>query len=74
MVEASPVAIMAIRNGCFLFVNPHGARMLGFSGPEAMVGTPALNLVAPESKAEVAERIKRLEEGKHNPLTQVPLI
>ncbi len=48
--------------------------MLGFSDPEEMVGTPALNLVEPESKAEVAERIKRLEEGKHNPLTLVPLI
>ncbi len=73
MVEAAPIAIMAIRNSRFLFVNPAGARMLGFSDPEEMVGIPVLKLVAPESKAEVAERIKRLEAGKHNPLTQIKL-
>ncbi len=38
IVEGAPGAIMAIRNGCFLFVNPAGAQMLGFSDPEEMVG------------------------------------
>jgi len=42
IIEGAPGAIMAIRNGCFLFVNPAGARMLGFSDPEEMVGIPAL--------------------------------
>ncbi|UCG06943.1 MAG: sigma 54-interacting transcriptional regulator [Desulfobacterales bacterium] len=74
MVEASPVAIMAIRNGCFLFVNPAGARMLAFSGPEELVGTPALDVVAPESQPTVAERIRRLEQGKDNPLAEIALI
>jgi PAS domain S-box-containing protein len=74
MVEASPVAITVIRNGCILYSNPASARMLGFSGPEEMVGTPVWDIVAPESQSDVAERIKRLEQGKDNPLTQLELV
>ena len=29
MVEASPVVIAVIRNGCILYSNPTGARILG---------------------------------------------
>ena len=74
MVEASPVAITLIRNGSILYSNLASARILGFSGPEEMVGTSVLDIVAPESQSDVAERIKRLEQGKDNPLTQIELI
>jgi PAS domain S-box-containing protein len=74
MIRAAPVAIVAIRDGCFLFVNPAGARMLGFSDPEEMVGTPVLDVVAPESQQLVTERIERLESGKDNPTADVTLI
>jgi PAS domain-containing protein len=50
IVEGAPGAIMAIRNGSFLFANPASARMLGFSDPEETVGIPALDVVAPESQ------------------------
>ncbi|MBW1902077.1 MAG: sigma 54-interacting transcriptional regulator [Deltaproteobacteria bacterium] len=74
IVEVAPGAIMAIRNGYFLFVNPAGARMLGFSDPEEMVGMPVLDVVAPESQEVVAERIKRLESGKDNLPIKIALI
>ena len=74
IVEGAPGAIMAIRNGCFLFVNPAGARMLGFSDPEEMVGIPALDVVAPESQRLVAERIKRVESGEDNPAVEIKLV
>ena len=74
IVEASPVAITIIRNGCILYCNPASARMLGFSGSKEMQGTHVLDIVAPESQSDVAERIKRLEQGKDNPLTQLELI
>ena len=74
MVEASPVAITVIRNGCILYSNPASARMLGFSDSKEMQGTHVLDIVAPESQSDVAERIKRLEQGKDNPLTQLELI
>jgi PAS domain S-box-containing protein len=74
MVEASPVSIAAIRNGCFLSVNPAGARMLGFSNPEETVGVPVLDVIAPESQQLVTERIERLERGKDNPIAEIVLV
>jgi len=74
IVDESPGAIMAIRNGCFLFVNPAAARMLGFSNHEEMVGIPALDVVAPDSQREVAERIKNLESGEGNPAVEIELV
>jgi PAS domain S-box-containing protein len=73
IVEASPVSIMAIRNGQILFSNPSGCRMLAFSDPQEMVGMSALELVAPEYQVEVAERIKRLEKGMDNPPIELEL-
>jgi PAS domain S-box-containing protein len=74
MIEASPAAIMAIRDGCFLFVNPAGARMLGFSDPKEMVGAPVLDFIATESQQLVSERIQRLESGKDNPTAEIELV
>jgi PAS domain S-box-containing protein len=74
LVEAAPVSIIVIRNGCILFANPAGARMLGFSDPDKMVGIPAIDVVAPESQQLVTERIKRLESGKDNPTAEIALI
>lgn len=74
MVEASPVSIMAIRNGRLLFSNPAGARMLGFSHPNEMVGKLAIEVVAHESQQLVTERINRLGSGKDNPAEEIMLI
>ena len=74
IVETSPVSIMAIRDGCFLFVNPAGARMLGFSAPEGMIGISATKVVAPESQQLVMKRLKRLEKEKDNPTVEIELI
>jgi len=74
IVEGAPGAIMAIRNGCFLFVNPAGAQMLGFSDPEEMVGMPALDVIAPDSQRIVAERIMRVESGEDNPAVEIELV
>ena len=74
LIEASPVSIMALRNGCFLFVNPAGTRMLGFTNPDDLIGRVAMDFVAPESQQEVVERIKRLDEGIGNPIVELKLI
>jgi PAS domain S-box-containing protein len=74
MVEVAPVAIMGIRNGCFLSVNPAGSQMLGFSDPQEMVGMSALEVIASESQPEIVEGIKRLENGLDNPPVELTLI
>jgi len=66
IVEGAPGAIMAIRNGCFLFVNPAGARMLGFSDPEEMVGAVEIELIRQDGSKIIAETISvsTLMQGK----------
>ncbi len=74
MIDASPVSIMAIRDGRFLSVNPSGCRMLGYSAPDELIGTPALNVVASESRATITERLRRLEKGQSNPFAEATLV
>lgn len=73
LVESSPSAIMAIQDGRLSYTNPAGARLLGYSDPEEMVGVPALEHVAPSSRQLVAERIERLEKGESNPPAEIDL-
>jgi PAS domain S-box-containing protein len=74
ILEASPVSIFGLRDGCIIFANPAGARMLGFSDPNKMVGIPAMDIIAPESQQLITERIQRLESGKDNPPAEIGLI
>ena len=74
IVVASPISIMTIRNGCFVFVNPAGARMLGYSNSDEMVGKPITDIIAPESQQLVSERIRRIGNGKDNPRADIALI
>ncbi len=74
IVDAALNTIAVIRNGCFLLINPAGARMFGFSDPEEMLGMDVLKLIAPNSQQLVIDRMKKLEEGKSNPTTEIELL
>jgi PAS domain S-box-containing protein len=74
LVEASPSAVMAIRDRRIIFTNPAGARLLGFDDPKEIIGLDAMEVVAPGSRELVAERIKHLEEGKSNPQNEIELL
>lgn len=74
LVEASPIAIMAIQDGNIIFTNPAGAELLGFHNPEEMVGLSAMDLVSQEYQQLVAERLKNLELGERNPTAEIELV
>jgi len=74
LVEALPIATLAIRDGCLIYANQECAKIFGFSDPEGMIGLPALDFVAPESQQLITERIKRFEEGQDNPTTEMELL
>jgi PAS domain S-box-containing protein len=74
LVEASPIALMAIQDGNIIFTNPAGAELLGFYDPEEMVGLSAMDFVSPESQQLVAERLKNLELGERNPTAEIELV
>ncbi len=62
LVELSPDAILVQRDGRITFVNPAGARLLGASSPEEVVGRDFLDLLAPEAQ----EHVRAAVEG-HGP-------
>jgi formate hydrogenlyase transcriptional activator len=74
LMEALPIATLAIRDGCVIYANQECTRIFGFSGSEEMIGLSALDFVAPESQQLIAERIKRFEEGQDNPTTEIELL
>lgn len=64
LVEHSPEAIFLHVNERITFINMAGARLLGASGPEALVGKSIYDVIDPDFHAIVHDRIRRLTELK----------
>ncbi|MBI5032420.1 MAG: PAS domain S-box protein [Chloroflexi bacterium] len=70
LIEMSPDAIAVHQQGKFVYVNSAGAKLLGATSPEELVGTPAINIVHPDDRANTIERIKQTMQGKVAPLSE----
>ena len=69
LASLAPDPMIAHAGGRVLWANEAAALLMGFESTAAMVGFPVLELVAPESRALVAERMQRmLREGVREPL------
>lgn len=65
LVEQSLVGVYMIRGGEWLYINPQMARMFGYaSAEECIASTRVGDLVAPESRALVAENLRRRLSGE----------
>jgi PAS domain S-box-containing protein len=64
LVEMSPDAVFAYRDGIIQLANPAAARLFGAASPEQLVGYDVRKLVAPEDLPRVRERIASLESGE----------
>jgi PAS domain S-box-containing protein len=60
LVELSPDAIFIHSDGRLVFANHATARLLGARAPEDLVGKPILDIVHPDSRGAVEERVRRL--------------
>lgn len=67
LVELSPDGIAIHCDGKLVFINPAGARTLGASGPEELIGRPVLDFVHPDYKARVSERVRIMMEKEITP-------
>lgn len=61
LVELSPDGISVHVDGKFVFMNPAGARLLGASHPDRLVGISALDVVHPDFREIAIKRLKQLE-------------
>jgi two-component system cell cycle sensor histidine kinase/response regulator CckA len=59
LVESSPDGIGIHQDGRIVFVNPAGARLLGAQNPDELVGKPIEDIIHPDYREVVRERIRR---------------
>lgn len=57
-------AVVHIQEGIVSQMNPAFARLLGSSEAERLVGTPLMDIIAPEQQAKVKEHLRQLNKGK----------
>ena len=61
LVELSPDGIAMYAEGKFVFVNPAGARFLGATSPEQLIGKPLLDIIHPDYRNIVSERMRAMD-------------
>ena len=68
LVELSPDGIAVYVDGRIAFVNAAGARMFGAAGADQLIGRQIMDLVHPDFRPAVTERMRlMLEQGKEMP-------
>ncbi|MDO8490457.1 MAG: PAS domain S-box protein [Dehalococcoidia bacterium] len=70
LVELSPDAVLIGSEGKIVFLNTAGAKLFGVGSPEKLIGKPVLELVHPDYRQIVRDRIRQVTEGGN----VVPLI
>ncbi len=71
LVELSPEAIIVHTEGRFVYVNPAAQRLWGASCPEELIGRPILDVVHPNYRNVVGDRIREVQErGSPTPLNE----
>jgi PAS domain S-box-containing protein len=67
LVNQSPLTIMVVQDGRFVFVNPAAAKKLGYENAAELIGHEATEVAASESLELIRARIAQVELGKSNP-------
>ena len=67
LIQESPLAIGIAQRGIIAFVNKKYLEMFGYDNGEEIYGRSLINQWAPESREEVAERVRRLISGESIP-------
>jgi len=67
LFDSAPLGICLGRDGKILYGNNTFARMFGYADISALQGVPLIDLVAPEARAEIHERVRRRESGEPVP-------
>lgn len=57
LIESLPDGVLVHRHGTIVYMNTTCRSMLGYSAPEEVVGMPALEIVHPDDRAKVYERV-----------------
>jgi PAS domain S-box-containing protein len=69
LVENAPLGIAISSHGVFRYVNPAFAHMFGYQDDSQLVDHPVIELLVPEQRSEVSQRINLREHGQQVPVT-----
>jgi PAS domain S-box-containing protein len=67
LIEQSPVGVTITRNGMLTYVNPAAVRIFGYGSRDDLEGRPTLDVVAPDSRDLVRDRMTRRLQGHDVP-------
>jgi PAS domain S-box-containing protein len=70
LVELSPDAIFLHTEGHFVFANPAGLKLLGVDQPQQVLGRSVFDVVAPECRESIGQRIQRVLGRERTPLLE----
>lgn len=74
LVERMPEPIVVHGAGKTLYVNPAAIKMFGASAASDLVGKPTLDLLHPDFRKAIAERMKSAEAGSATPVLEQKLL
>lgn len=58
LIELSPETFVTLEDGRVVFINRAGAKLLGVSGPKAVIGTPFMDYVHPSHREKAAAELR----------------
>jgi PAS domain S-box-containing protein len=73
VVEFSPDAIFLQREGVITYANPAAVKVFGVTSPEDLVGKRSADMIRPEYRESLSERISELQETGHAPPGQLKI-
>lgn len=68
LFDAAPVPLGIGREQSVLYVNRALCELLGYDAPQAMIGRPITDFVAPEERAQIAARARNRASGASEPM------
>ncbi|MCX8490969.1 MAG: PAS domain S-box protein, partial [Cyclobacteriaceae bacterium] len=70
LLESLPLGVGIHQNGILVYANSRAATIMGASSPQELLGKPVLDLVHPDYKTMVIERMKALMNGVPAPIME----
>jgi len=74
IVEKSPNTIAIHQDGKLVFINPAGAKLVGAKASEEIVGRSILDVVHPDGRRNVIQRMQQVDEGMEAPIFEEKFI
>jgi PAS domain S-box-containing protein len=74
VVTYSPMGIFVVQTGQYSFANPAGARLMGYTKPEDILGISALDTIAPDSRELAMQRLQQIAQDKNNKPVEMEIL